>query len=272
MPIDSVSACCYFTYLSESNAKLGAIRTAFNALKWAHSFVPGLNKFNDPLDDNVTKRVFESALRSIKPGRNMKAPLTSVLIKRIIDTLGESPSLKQIRNAAIISLAHNLLLRHDEISHLSCAHVLEDEDRFKIRIISSKTDTLRNGKEVLLAKTEGKYSTSSLLSRYLNKAGLKTGQNHFLFCPLVGLNRVANQKLSYSSFRLILKGAVESAGADSSLFGFHSCRSGGATDLATNLSSYELMTAGRWKDPRSLAHYVEIPDARRLEWSRSLQS
>ena len=102
-------------------------------------------------------------------------------------------------------------------------------------------------------------------------AGLRLGDNQFLFCPISGKNQILNQKLSYSSFRLILKGAVESAGADSSLFGFHSCRSGGATDLATNLSSYELMTAGRWKDPRSLAHYVEIPDARRLEWSKSLQ-
>ena len=201
----------------------------------------------------------------------MKAPLTTDLIKRIIDALEESPSLKQIRNATIISLAHNLLLRHDEISHLSCAHVSDSGDHFKIRIISSKTDTLRNGKDVLLAKTEGRYSTTNLLSRYLDMAGLRLGDNQFLFCPISGKNQILNQKLSYSSFRLILKGAVESAGADSSLFGFHSCRSGGATDLATNLSSYELMTAGRWKDPRSLAHYVEIPDARRLEWSKSLQ-
>ena len=271
MPIDSVSACCYFTYLSESNAKLGAIRTAFNALKWAHSFVPGLNKFNDPLDDNITKRVFESALRSIKPGRNMKAPLTTDLIKKIIDVLEDSSSLKQIRNAAILSLAHNLLLRHDEISHLSCAHLSEDKDHFKLRIISSKTDTLRNGKNVLLAKTQGKYSTTNLVLRYLNMAGLELGDNHFLFCPIVRGDKVLNQKLSYSSYRLILKGAIEIAGADPSLFGFHSCRSGGATDLASNLSSYELMAAGRWKDPRSLAHYVEIPDSRRIEWSRSLQ-
>ena len=130
-------------------------------MKWAHTFVPGLNKFNDPLDDNITKRVFESALRSIKPGRNMKAPLTTDLIKRIIDALEESPSLKQIRNATIISLAHNLLLRHDEISHLSCAHVSDSGDHFKIRIISSKTDTLRNGKDVLLAKTEGVFNNES---------------------------------------------------------------------------------------------------------------
>ena len=56
-----------------------------------------------------------------------------------------------------------------------------------------------------------------------------------------------------------------------SLFGFHSCRSGGATDLASDLSPFELMTAGRGKDSRSLAHYVEVPVSRRLEWSKFLQ-
>ena len=132
LPIDSVSACCYFTYLKEASATLGAIRTAFNAMKWAHSFVPGLNKFNDPLDENISNRVFESALRSIKPGRNIKAPLTTDLLKSFIDSLADSPSLKQLRDATIVSLAHNLLLRHDEISHLSCAHFEENVNHFKI--------------------------------------------------------------------------------------------------------------------------------------------
>ena len=233
LPINSISACCYFTYLSESNSKAGAIRTAYNALKWAHTFVPGLNKYNDPLDDNVTKRVFESCLRSIKPGHNIKAPLTTDLVRKIIDNLSDNPPLTQLRNVSILATAHNLLLRHDEISHVSCAHITESDTHFKFRIISSKTDRLRNGKDVFLAKTSGRYSASSLLSKYLQKAGLKPGDNHFLFGPIVGKSQVSNQKLSYASYRLILKGEVEKAGADPSLFGFHSCRSGGATDLAT---------------------------------------
>ena len=271
MPVDSISACCYFTYLKEANAKVGAIRSAFNALKWAHTFVPGINKYNDPLDDNVTKRVFESCLRSIKPGRNIKAPLSFDLIKKIIDNLGDNPTLVELRNVTILALAHNLLLRHDEVSHVSCAHISESSDHFKFAIIASKTDKLRNGREVFLAKAAGKHSTSGLLSKYLVLSGLKLGENHFLFGPISGKNQVLNQKLSYSSYRLILKGEVEKAGADPSLFGFHSCRSGGATDLAPDLSPFELMTAGRWKDPRSLAHYVEVPVSRRLEWSKFLQ-
>ena len=81
-----------------------------------------------------------------------------------------------------------------------------------------------------------------------------------------------NQKLSYASYRQILRSAVESIGADPSLFGFHSCRSGGATDLASNLTPFELLSAGRWQSQQSLAHYVEIPKSRKLQWSKFLDS
>ena len=271
LPIDAVSACCYFSYLREANSKVGAIKIAYNALKWAQAFVPGLNKSNDPLEDYVVKRVYESCLRSIKPDRNVKAPLTADLLNKVIENVSQTSSLRQVRNATILALAHNVLLRHDEVSHLSCAHISEKKDHFVIRIISSKTDTLRNGKDVILAKSSGVHSISSLLERYLKLAGLSLGSNHFLFCPLNGNGLVVNKKLSYSSYRQILKESVESIGADPSLYGFHSCRSGGATDLASQVSSYELLNAGRWKDPRSLRHYVQIPTNRRLEWSKNLQ-
>ena len=83
---------------------------------------------------------------------------------------------------------------------------------------------------------------------------------------------ILNQKLSYASYRQILRSAVESIGADPSLFGFHSCRSGGATDLASNLTPFELLSAGRWQSQQSLAHYVEIPKSRKLQWSKFLDS
>ena len=276
LPIDAFSAGSYLSYLKESGAKLGAIKSAFNAMKWAHNFVPGISQYNDPLDEKFVKRVYECALRTVVPVRNMKAPLSKDIIKGIFDNLSPLATLKEVRDASIICLAFSLLLRHDEVSHLSCSHISSLGNGFKIKIISSKTDKLRAGRDVFLAKTEGTYSTFNLFSRYLSLAKLSLGQNHFVFGPLVSDTEkgchVLNQKLSYSSYRLILKSTLESVGVDSKLFGFHSCRSGGATDLASSVTPYELMTAGRWKDQRSLAHYVDIPQSRRLEWSKELQS
>ena len=97
--------------------------------------------------------------------------------------------------------------------------------------------------------------------------------NHFLFGPIVaqGPRKVMkNEKLSYYAFRNILKTQLESQGVDAQSFGFHSCRSAGATELAKNVSTYELMAQGRWKDQRSLSHYVKIPLERRVQLSQML--
>ena len=271
LPIDAVSACDYLSYLKDSEASCGAVKMALNAMKWAHNFVPGLNQYNDPLDEKIVRRVYESALRAIKPNRNIKAPLSKEIINNIFDHLQENASLSDCRDALIVTLAFALLLRHDEISHLCCSHLEQSKGNIKVKIISSKTDNLRNGRVMWLA--EGR--TSRLLDRYLTKASLSYGQNHFLFGPIrsfEGQERVGNEKLAYNTYRLILKRVLEKQEVDPTKFGFHSCRSGGATELAQDATQYELMTAGRWKDQRSLAHYVEVPVGRRLHLSKSLDN
>ena len=269
LPIDAVSACNYFAYLIESGAAVGAVKVAYCAMKWAHNFVPGITAYNDPLDEKMVKRVYESGLRHIKPKRNQKAPLTKNIMDNMFKGLPASASLKELRDVLIISLSYTLLLRHDKVSHLSCAHLKQVGQNIKITIIGSKTDPLRNGKCAWLAKGR----TSKLLDRYLASAGLKRGDNHFLFGPIsqsADEIKIKNELLSYNSYRHILRSQLERQGVNADLFGFHSCRSGGATELASSSTPLELMSAGRWKDQRSLAHYVEIPLNRRLDLSRHL--
>ena len=269
LPIDSVSACAYVSYLRDSGASCGAVKVAYNAMKWAHNFVPGILAFNDPLDEKIVKRVFESALRAIQPNRNPKTPLSKEVIDRIFSQLHNASSLTECRDALVVTLAFALLLRHDEVSHLSCAHLERVGKNVRVKISSSKTDSLNIGRDMWLA--EGK--TTRLLDRYLFKAGLSFGMNHFLFGPIDprGPGKgVKNEKLAYHTFRKILRTQLEGQGVDPVGFGFHSCRSGGATELAQNATPYELMAQGRWKDQRSLAHYVEIPVQRRVQLSQLL--
>ena len=132
LPIDAVSALAYMSYLKESGASVGAVKMAYNAMKWAHNFVPGINSYNDPLDDKVVKRVFESAQRAIKPMRNQKLPLSKEIIDKILDNVQETSPLKELRDALIVSLAFQLLLRHDEVSHLCCSHLFKEGDSTRL--------------------------------------------------------------------------------------------------------------------------------------------
>ena len=126
-----------------------------------------------------------------------------------------------------------------------------------------------------MSKTSSVDSVSKLLDLYMSKANLSFGSNHFLICPLrydsvKKQNIVINKSISYSICREIIKESVDRLGLDASLYSTHSARAGGATDLAPHSTQLELQVSGRWNDPRSISHYVEIPLERRLSLSRVL--
>ena len=100
--------------------------------------------------------------------------------------LPPSPSLSQACDAVIPTLAYALLLRHDETSHLNYSHFSAEDDGVRFLIPSSKTDTYREGKYVILSKEN--CSLYDLFFKYLKTSNLKIGQNHVLFGP-IGFDR-----------------------------------------------------------------------------------
>ena len=144
-----------------------------------------------------------------------------------------------------------------------------------ILIPSSKTDVYRKGKTLYLAKQRENLSVFKLLESYMEKAGLKFGQNRFLIGEIKndGEREVLNgrTKLPYGKFLEIIKEKADSIGLDPTKYATHSGRSGGATALATRVTPFELMVSGRWRDPRSLNSYVELCKERRLDISKELQ-
>ena len=96
-----------------------------------------------------------------------------------------------------------------------------------------------------------------------------------MFCPIKkvkGKYSLSNSILSYSTYSEIVKKLVTKIGLDPKSFGTHSCRSGGATGLASHVNERELLVSGRWADPRSIRRYVELSDEKRFEMNNILQS
>jgi integrase len=183
--------------------------------------------------------------------------------------LSSDATLIQMRNVLMPAMAYSLLLRHDELCHLNCKFVLEVKKGLKILIPSSKTDVFREGKIVFLAKQSEEFSVYNLFKRYITAANLVLGENHFLFAPIFH-GRVVNEKLSYSTYLKVVKTQIVSLGLDPNFYGTHSLRSGGASDLASQVSEFELMLTGRWRDPRSLKSYVKVSDDHRFAISDKL--
>ena len=101
------------------------------ALKWFHSFVP-INGPN-PLDDECAKNVIESAKRREGNPILKKDPISTELIKKIINKFAsEGASLKDLRIAALCTLGFAGFFRFNELSNILCKHVVFLEDHIKI--------------------------------------------------------------------------------------------------------------------------------------------
>jgi hypothetical protein len=273
LPIETMSAAKFLTYLRDSSYSKSSIKLALVSMKWVNSFFPGISGPNNPLKDEFLNRIVDSSLRNIESRKNQKLPFSTQMIRQMIN-INENDSLVVLRNALIPALGFSLLLRHDELSHITLAHMNICEEGIKVLIPSSKTDVFRNGKIVFLAKQSGEISIFNLLMKFIFKANLKIGENKFLFCEMETINGEivpdGTRKLPYKKFAEMIKNQVANIGLDPSLYGTHSNRSGGATTLASRVTPFELMVSGRWADPRSLNNYVEIGDERRFEMSKSI--
>ena len=274
MPFSSVIVAQYITSLKLTDHSKASIDSTMASLKWVHSFIPGINQWNNPMNDDFLSKIMSSSRRRNSKNKNQKTPISGQQIHKIISS-SNLEDLLELRNCLIIAIAYCLLLRHDEFSHLALNHFVETNDGFKITIPKSKTDKYRNGSHVLLKKCSNEISPFMLLKRYLSDSNLKIGENHFLFFPFKKVGNVLknqNKILSYSSFLDIVKSLVTKIGLDPSIYGTHSLRSGGATDLAPNISELELLTSGRWSDSRSIRSYVELSDSHRFEINNYLQT
>ena len=264
----------YLTILKNKNMSKSSITATMASLKWIHSFIPGLNQWNNPMNDEFLSKITSSTRRMPSGVKNQKSPISGAMIIQMLSVSNLECTL-ELRNCLLAAFAFCLLLRHDELSHVTLDHFEESEKGFKVLIPKSKTDKYRNGSHVYLKKSSHKFSVSVLLSNYLSSLNLKIGENHFLFFPIKSIKGTCiatNQILSYASYRDIVQGLIRKINLDPKLYGTHSLRAGGATELAPNVTELELLTSGRWSDARSIRSYVEMSDDSRFEMNGMLQS
>jgi hypothetical protein len=269
LPVDSLSVAKYLAYMRYTGSAHSAFKLIVVAIKWLNSFIPGVNKFNCPLEDQFLLKLRDSAARNVPKTSNQKQPMDGGIVKQMLLNLSTDATLIQIRNVLMPAMSYSLLLRYDELSHLNCKFVVKVEKGLKILIPSSKTDSFREGKTVFLSRQTEGTSVFDLFERYMQISGLILGENHFLFAPIF-YGKIVNEKLSYSTYLSIVKSQIASLGLNPAFYGTHSLRSGGASDLASKVTEFELLLTGRWRDPNSLKSYVKVSEARRFAISDHL--
>ena len=235
----------------------------------------------NPLDSEFCKNIIESAKRIKSKPVAKKKPFSSQIIKDILNAYNkEGSNLKDIRIAALSSLAFAGFFRFNELCNIAPNHIEFHSQYIKIFVPRGKTDVYREGNYVYISASESQYCPVSVLRQYMNLAGIQDNSNLPLFRPLVFHKSNSSYtprdgKMSYSSCREILRDSLKQLGYNPDDYGLHSLRSGGITSVVRNscnpVSERLLKVHGRWKTDPAKDMYVEESLDNRLQVTKFLR-
>ena len=268
----------YLFEVQQSCTSSSSVILAHAALKWFHSFVPTLD--HNPLDSDFCRNIIESAKRrKLQPVRKKK-PFTTEISKSILDVHSkEGANLKDLRIAALCSLAFAGFFRYDELCNVALKDIEFYSDYIRIFLPRSKTDIYREGNYVYISASKTKYCPVEVLKRCLNLAGIDVHSSLPLFRPLTfhrsdSSYTLRSGKISYTTCREILRDSLSQLGYNPNGYGLHSLRSGGITSAVRNSNNSVperlLKIHGRWKSDSAKDMYVEESLENRLQVTKYL--
>ena len=205
-----------------------------------------------------------------------KEPVTPEILAALVDKFGkEQASLSDVRTLTMCLLGYAGFFRFDELSKLKEADVFFYEEHMEIFVESSKTDQLREGAWIVIARTRTKLCPVAMLERYFKLAGIKGEQDKFLFRGLVNTKNGSWLRnaggLSYTRAREVVLDMLEAIGLDKRQFGLHSLRAGGASAAANaGVPDRFFKRHGRWRSENAKDGYVKDALEERLKVSRNL--
>ena len=183
-------------------------------------------------------------------GRGQVDGLTRVGMERVCSFAEASKTLAGLRDASMIRLMSDCLLRISEVVAVNV------EDIGKVLTVrASKTDQEGEGAALYVGTP-----THRVIRKYRKAAGIEEGA---LFRRVRWQKHITPDRLSVNGVRNAIKRWAAEAGVEGFISG-HSLRVGSAVSLAqAGASVVDMQTAGRWADPKMPAHYARAELAER---------
>ena len=162
---------------------------------------------------------------------------------------GDTRTLAGLRDAAIVALASDAMLRVSEIAAIDVADLTHlDDGAGLLRIRTSKTDQEGRGAVAFLGAP-----TMRRIRAWIDAAGHTTGA---LFRRVRRNNVVGNENISARAVRTIIAKRAADAGVEGRISG-HSLRVGAAQSLAAaGATVVEMQIAGRWESVTMPGRYA----------------
>ena len=204
------------------------------------------------------RRVLRAVRRSAAArGRGQVAGVEWEVVDAGVRVVEATGKLRDVRNAALVAVMSDALLRVSEVRALRGINV-EAEGPGTLVVERSKTDPFGRGAVLYLGEP-----TVRRIRRWQRDAGLDMRMEAPLF-QRVRRNGRPYGPLSLQAIRRIVAEVAGHGGAQDGRISGHSLRIGSARSLAARGASVvELQVEGRWKSPVMPQHYVRGQEASR---------
>lgn len=206
-----------------------------------------------PTTEEVVRLALRRMARSRGTRQKQAEPLNRVAVDAMVGQAGAAPRTIDIRDAALVSVAYDTLLRRSEL----CALHVEDlswapHGGATVLVRRSKTDTAGEGAVKYVAP-----DSARAVRRWLDAAG--SPQEGPLFRPVSRWGRIGIAALEPQEVRRLFAKLAAAAGVRMARPpSGHSTRVGAAQDMiAAGLELGEVMQAGSWKSVTMVARYSE---------------
>ena len=261
----------YLQFLADSTKSRSAIEEACNSIAWVHS-TAGLSS---PTVSPFVKATLEGLQRLLVKPTVKKTPVTSVMLEEMVRDTGKSRSLSDLRLVTACLLAYAGFLRFNELVSIRPCDIKIQEDKMILYIPQSKTDQLRKGDELIIARTGNPTCPVAMLESYLARTRTQLSDQRFLLRPICKTAKAEalreSGSISYSCLRELFKKKLRGLGYNPDDFGLHSLRADGATAAANNGVSDRLFKCHRrWRTDKAKDSYVEDSIDRRMEVTKQI--
>ena len=181
-------------------------------------------------------------------GRGQVTGLTRKTVKLMARNAAKTDTLAGLRDAALLLVMSDAMLRIGEAVAIDCEHISTEADGTgRLEIPQSKTDQEGNGAILFLTPR-----AVNAIHRLLSRGGYASGP---LFRRALKGDHLSNSRLTTDGARIIIKSSARKLG-NHGVSG-HSLRIGTAQELARRGATLlELQKAGRWTNSQMPAHYI----------------
>ena len=261
----------YLQSIGQRLESKSAAEEAVNALTWVHS----LAGLDSPTDRPFVQATLQGLRRMwCKPVQKRK-PMTIEILADMVQDTNSHPSLSNLRLTTFSLLAFAGFLRFDEAIHIRACDVMVTKDMAKVSLPRSKIDQLRQGHEVLIARTNTLTCPVAMLERYMEAAEVTPTSDLYLFRGIckgkAGEKLRASGCLSYTTVRELFKKRLVDLGHSPEGFGLHSLRAGGASAAAqAGIPDRLFKQHGRWSSDSAKDGYIEDSKENRLSVSKNI--